>query len=511
MSELTYRSFYTGGTTRQIGPYGVGPVSSAISVTGFSFESFYEAIVRDPRKDRNKVSLRDVEIPERELLVEVDKRVLQRLKMWKSFQHYKRWYDHPMSSRGINDVSIPVTLIDDSVFTDITCPVVSYQEVPITGVFDATSHPNSGMEEWFDSVGEDGYYVLAPTNIDELISRSLKSLVPKVKAKVQLLNSLIELKDFVTLKKTINRVKNLGSALRSRGIGGSLRDVAGSAADLFLQMQFNIKPLISDIQGIHDALVDSLGRFRLLMQFDGVPQVTKYRRDLREVDGYSLKEDSVQVWWPIDPYYDVVFNPHQGWAVDPHYSWASVFRGVTIHKDLFSAQLRFIARWSQTQHRYAEQLGLIDALGLSFNPKHVWDAIPWSFVIDWVVKVGDFLDQFKRGALDPVLDVLDYSWSISREREIDLAVQLKRYREGSDPPVLIEDKLVVYPTFRETAYSRQPIEVGRNALIVSELSLKEISLATSLVIARATKRRKPGTKRRGPRFKRVLRSLKRAK
>jgi hypothetical protein len=511
MSELTYRSFFTPATSREVGPYGADVVSSTASLSTFNLEWYYEAIVRDRSKGRNKVTARDIEFTGRELLVEIDRRLLQRLKMWKSFQHYKRWYDRPSSERGISDVSLPIVNIDHGVGMAAQCPVRSYREVPVLGLFDATSHPNSGLSEWYDPVGEDGIYVLEPQNLDELIAASFARLVPKVRTKVQLLNSLWELKDFVTLKHTINRIRTLGHGLRKKSLVGSFRDVAGVAADLFLQLEFNIKPLIRDIQGIHAALVDSLGRMRRLMSFDGVPQVTKYKRDLRVSEGYSVLQEGAYIAWLCQPSYDVVFHPggtNSGWDLAIATQGSSTYRTVNLHQELFCAQLRFIARWSQAQHRYAEQLGLIDALGLSFNPKHLWDAIPWSFVVDWVIKVGDFLDQFATGALDPVLDVLDYSWSIKRQRSIDLVTRLKRY-DPADTTRLIEDKLVVYPTFREEAYRRSPIDVGRIAPILSGLSSHELGLAAALLISRKRKLSKP--KKVGEGLKRLLRKLKRAK
>jgi hypothetical protein len=512
MSELTYRSFFIPHSGRTVGPWGPEAVyaGDAAVLSTFDLEWYYEAIVRDPSRGRLKVTDEDLKVPVRELLVEIDKRLLQRLQRWKSFQHYIRQYDSPTSERSVSDVSIPILRAEHGVFTDVVAPIVSYREMLVDGFFDPLSNPTFGLEEWFDSVSNDGNYVLEPDGLDELIPRSLASLVPKVKTKVQLLNTLYELKDFVTLRSTIRRIRSLRTALSNRGTVGSLRDVAGAAADVFLQLQFNIEPLIRDIQGIHKALVDSLGRLRRLMQFDGVPQVTKYKRDLRAGEGYSIKTDSAAVRYLIDPTSSVVFEPPaliSGWVKDP-YPTAEVVRSVTVTQELFCAQLRFIARWTETQHRYAEQLGLIDALGLSFNPKHVWDALPWSFVVDWVVKVGDFLDQFSTGALDPVLDILDYSWSISRKREIVMSARVKRF-DKNDPAHLIEDKTVIYPTFRESAYSRQPVDLGRNALIASGLSPKELSLAAALILSRRRKLRKPKHTGRGPKVpKRKLKSAK---
>jgi hypothetical protein len=48
--------------------------------------------------------------------------------------------------------------------------------------------------------------------------------------------------------------------------------------------------------------------------------------------------------------------------------------------------------------------GMLDTLGFEANPRIIWEAIPFSFVVDWFVQVGAFLERFKVDALEiPVL------------------------------------------------------------------------------------------------------------
>jgi len=53
--------------------------------------------------------------------------------------------------------------------------------------------------------------------------------------------------------------------------------------------------------------------------------------------------------------------------------------------------------------------GLLDTLGIELNPRIIWDAIPFSFVVDWFVGVGNFLETFKIDALElPIVYVDSY-------------------------------------------------------------------------------------------------------
>lgn len=43
--------------------------------------------------------------------------------------------------------------------------------------------------------------------------------------------------------------------------------------------------------------------------------------------------------------------------------------------------------------------GFLDAFGVKFDPSIIWNAIPFSFVVDWVVDVGGWLRQFSTNDL----------------------------------------------------------------------------------------------------------------
>jgi hypothetical protein len=53
--------------------------------------------------------------------------------------------------------------------------------------------------------------------------------------------------------------------------------------------------------------------------------------------------------------------------------------------------------------------GLLTVAGVELNPGIVWDAIPFSFVVDWFSNVGDFLEQYRHKALElPIMILLTY-------------------------------------------------------------------------------------------------------
>jgi len=54
---------------------------------------------------------------------------------------------------------------------------------------------------------------------------------------------------------------------------------------------------------------------------------------------------------------------------------------------------------------------LIERLGLSFGATDIWEAVPWSFVVDWFLPVQTFLEQFSWRKPDPSWLITVGCWS----------------------------------------------------------------------------------------------------
>lgn len=47
----------------------------------------------------------------------------------------------------------------------------------------------------------------------------------------------------------------------------------------------------------------------------------------------------------------------------------------------------------------------LDTLGLNLSPTVIWNAIPYSFVVDWFANVGDCLKQYDSNWLSPYTEL----------------------------------------------------------------------------------------------------------
>jgi len=415
---------------------------------------------------------------------------------WKSFQHYKRWTDIPLA--GLPGV-IPFEFRWGN-FVPLFGVWTELSDAVIASSFGENGSFNLGLPSLFDQVAYDSNepgwwddFIPDPAGLDQLIIRSLGFMSPSIRPSLSLINEIIELKDIVTLKHTVKRFKSFGALLFRQNPLKTFRDLAGVASDVYLQLEFNIKQFIRDIKGARKALAQTAVRIRALVNSEGRPRVARFKL---QFDEFSASDDPGHV--PLTSLVEPTFaTPLTQGSVHATYNWycSHCTRQVTHSKSLFTAQMRYSVNYTDFQKKHAEVLAMLDAFGVNFNPEIIWDAIPWSFVVDWFVKIGDLLSELKVGLSDPALNIMDYSWAIRRERVITVRGNFIPLDGSGDwPPYRIS--YVRVPDVRETSYKRVAGLPDPSLLQLSGLNLYKVSLASALVISRLTG---PRSKTRGHR------------
>jgi len=89
------------------------------------------------------------------------------------------------------------------------------------------------------------------------------------------------------------------------------------------------------------------------------------------------------------------------------------------------AQVRYSVWCPQLSIAQAEMRAFLNAFGVEWDPRIIWDAIPWSFVIDWFISIGDWIDSWdaKRAALPLYARIHDMS--ITRRVKIRSEVRFR--------------------------------------------------------------------------------------
>jgi hypothetical protein len=334
-----------------------------------------------------------------------------------------------------------------------------------------------------------GWFVPGPNNLGDLKQRALNSIMPGIKSEMSLLNSIIELKDFRGVVKkarsTVLRVRDLTAHLPRRfwarnvladlkrgwlayiaqikKMSGSQRAALGAryAAENYLQWKFAVAPLIGDVLSAMRALSTLEKRLNRLITNEGRVRVGHW-------------STSFQLYPPEKREYTYSLGPplYQYLSVD---SWTKSEIGETVTQ--FHCEVRYNYNLTNYQREHARMLSYLDAFGLSLNPAVIWNAIPFTFLVDWVIGVSRFLDQFDVGNMDPKINILGALWSARHRRKITWSKIHESY-EG-----VAFDKSISMPVIEEDAYMRHLFNPGISSFVTSGLSSSEVTLGAALVTA----------------------------
>lgn len=225
-------------------------------------------------------------------------------------------------------------------------------------------------------------------------------------------------------------------------------------ADKHLGYNFGVTPLISDIKAIYDILANLNMRINNWNSFVGTQKTLNAHMTYRDIPGDLV---------------DFIY-------IDP---WERTENHVT---GTFSAKV--------IGHTYFEPILIseIDKLKLHLsltglgNPLSIiWEAIPYSFLVDWVFNVGDMIEAFE--ASEPVIKTAGQTYGYSVKYELALTNNCK-IRESffphvevyTDGPSPYSDDLVQMCdiTSYENYYFRNIIPIG-NLPVITPFNIMEFT------------------------------------
>jgi hypothetical protein len=131
-------------------------------------------------------------------------------------------------------------------------------------------------------------------------------------------------------------------------------------------------------------------------------------------------------------------------------------------------------------------LGVMGQLGLSpSRPSIVWNAIPFTFLVDWFFDVGDLLDRWFGRDLNPAsVTVLDFCCSQKLKTELTAEWDIDEYYRitGHNQPCL---RMV-----REYYQRERMVPTISTPFTLAPSSGRKVALAASLLLAVSGKRKR---------------------
>jgi hypothetical protein len=103
-------------------------------------------------------------------------------------------------------------------------------------------------------------------------------------------------------------------------------------------------------------------------------------------------------------------------------------------------------------------LGHLDAWGFELNPRIIWESIPFSFVVDWFLNVGEGLERLKYDTFELPIDIVDSALQYKETTRVDVQV----VDTGNVPNL----GTIYYPggSYMETLFHRVPFMGEPSAL-----------------------------------------------
>lgn len=116
----------------------------------------------------------------------------------------------------------------------------------------------------------------------------------------------------------------------------------------------------------------------------------------------------------------------------------------------FSSTMRYSYALSAEVIQAAKGLdGLLDRLGVNANPAILWNAIPFTFVVDWFVNIGGYLNKLRVNNVRPEVEIRDFCSSVKVHRDLvlecDVGIAANSY----------SGTVINSPAGLELAYGRQ--------------------------------------------------------
>lgn len=230
--------------------------------------------------------------------------------------------------------------------------------------------------------------------------RAYAAMKPSLEGDVSATNFLLELGD---LKQLLRFFSGLGSLSTKKSIPEYLEELTKKVSEGHLTWEFGIRPILNDLNEIWTGIANYEKRIAEFIERSKGEQKRYYSEKVPQ----AVHEDTVS------SSNDRTF------------------------KSIYKCSIKRVATMSYT-YKITEDLnslvGRLRAiqaiLGLKASASVIWEAIPFSFLVDYVLNVGEFLRSIEDDLIEPDVEIIDYSISYKLTFDRKLMCTYPNYPSG---------------------------------------------------------------------------------
>jgi hypothetical protein len=259
-----------------------------------------------------------------------------------------------------------------------------------------------------------------------------------------------------TIRKTSKMIRSLGPKDQARATFDVFGDAGDLAADSYLMWKFGVETLISDLDKSFNAVRDMKKRLDWLKRTRGKPVTIRRKRrwDLSPTSAYKFYTPT------CNSNYETWAKLNSGNVIGV--CGASLYHDLSIYGDIAD-----------------KATAMLHTLGFNRPGKILWDAIPFSFLADYVSNLGSLADRFKQASAFPGTWMVRNGWtSYLTEANFDVWVQVYTGRSGGPYSLGVHS----LGTSRTRIYERTVgVQTSQGLQLTSRISSDQLKIIAALV------------------------------
>jgi len=267
---------------------------------------------------------------------------------------------------------------------------VTFHKYHVTGGYFAYTYARTHTQTLFPETS------VSEVDWDRCSFEALRTMLPRFSEGNQFFNDLLEL----------HQIKSLLSPY------GAAKGLIGKVSNTVLWYSFGVRPVVQTIIAVRSLMRTLRDKIRDLRKRAKRLQTRHYARmmDIVTSDAFEPQgeggEDGSTVYVfteNLGEFREVSGFTQTKWVVYPKYHATLKFRyDIAAFSDL-DLELR----------AWGEAMDLLDPVRI------LWNAIPFSFVLDWFTNIGDWVDQLLNEPAIPVV-IEDFSHSVKYQYQTDM-------------------------------------------------------------------------------------------